>query len=1180
MKRHRQRHDPSNLGPWRSQRTTLGFPAGPLVSLWAAPAAWATLAVVLVRLGRVDGVEAASAAVVVLVGVGLARAVAGWRGGLLGRLAELVLLGGAVGWTLAEPLAHRVVVGLAVGLVAAALTMAGLWPRASLAVQQRLAAVAGSLVGIVVATGVVGASRWPLKALLVVAASTLVAALLARTAGPLIAAAAAVALGVSVGPAHTAGWLLPLLVAAVLLALARGRPWLAAVAGAAAAFLPPAGLAVSAGSLVAAARRRRSPAPLMLALPVLLVAWWRLPSGLHLIGGWQWEAAATALPLSATALPFLLPLAVLGLSARRPAVGEGRDLLAIGLLVLPMVGAGPWTGGAAAALWLAALPAAASLAPRLRAVSLPWTLGASLALLLSAPWGVVVPLAGAAALLTGGWAVATLLSLSRWRVARLAWLLPLAGLVWTVPVEGVDHHLAVGQELRLPAPASGGWVVMAESADPTLSPGQPLVEAVDSHHGALLTGRDAPVAGAPAHHPMAVLGGHGRAARVTVSGVSRHAVLRPVTVRARAPAVLRFEAAERWRQRRNRLVGLVGGALLLLALGGALPGSRERAFELGLALAIGGLLAAGSGIAPLARPAFREAPDLALAMFLAAVASVWPLLSRWRLAAGVALLAPLALAQPLLRGPAGDEVYHLKLAESMVADHDLDITNNVDRRVASQAMYLREGRRLIHSPALAILVLPAFMLLGWEGALLVTALLVAAAAAITARRACELGARQRAVWLAWGLVIASYPAVTFATQLWPAALGMAAAALVLAAAARPSPAAAVGVTVVALLVKVRLLLITGPVAAVAVLRRRRTLRLIAAAGLLAAAALAVTAILGGPLGRHHLAELLPSTAWAPLVAAWGLAWDAAGGLAFSAPLWLVALAGMAAVWRRGGAGERALIAGAALTLAALLPRAEWYGGGSPPARYLVPLLPLVQLALVEVVGTARGRRLVRLAMPWAAVAAWVAVTRPLWWFNPGDGGWWLADGLARALGANARRVFPALLRPSPAAVIVPVMLLGIAMWWRARPRDGAAALALLGLILALTWIRGTPETRVDLEDPQVHHLAGVADPPPGSFFRAAHPISWRLAPGQGIETPWNPPLGRRLVARVRVAGAGQGTLLAAWAGEAVVPVPVSGGGWRSVGLPEPPALGRGRLRLEWRGAPGTAVLLDRVEVRP
>ena len=76
----------------------------------------------------------------------------------------------------------------------------------------------------------------------------------------------------------------------------------------------------------------------------------------------------------------------------------------------------------------------------------------------------------------------------------------------------------------------------------------------------------------------------------------------------------------------------------------------------------------------------------------------------------------------------------------------------------------------------------------------------------------------------------------------------------------------------------------------------------------------------------------------------GLIFDPAGGLAFAAPLLLLALAGAVTLWRRGGNGERALLVGGVATVLALLHSHEWYGGGCPPGRYLVPLLPVFALA--------------------------------------------------------------------------------------------------------------------------------------------------------------------------------------------------------------------------------------------
>jgi hypothetical protein len=271
-----------------------------------------------------------------------------------------------------------------------------------------------------------------------------------------------------------------------------------------------------------------------------------------------------------------------------------------------------------------------------------------------------------------------------------------------------------------------------------------------------------------------------------------------------------------------------------------------------------------------------------------------------------------------------------------------------------------------------------------------------------------------------------------------------------------------------------------------------------------------------------------------------------------------------------------------MTVLALLPRGEWFGGGSPPARYLVPLLPLMLLAMAELVSTRGGLRLTRAALPWAAVAAWIAATRPLMLFNPTDGGWWLADRLARALHCAAVSCFPTMLRAEPAALVVPIVMIGaVILWTRSRAR-GAAGLTIAGLALVIGIATGLPERRAHAEDPQVRRLGGSAHPPQGTFFRARHGISWRLPPGKAIEIPWSPPAGQRLVARVRVDGSSgsAGVLSSSWDDGPMKETLVGPGRWRRVAIAEPIGPGPGLLRLQWRGSPSHAeadVLIDLVE---
>jgi len=1144
---------------------------------WGLPAAFAVFAALLVRTGRADPLVAGAAVLAVVLGVGFVQRLARGRGAFGGLLAGLTLSGVAVAWTIAEPAAHRDLIALAGAVAATGLSLAGAWPRADHATRTRLAVLGAAVAGVILATGTFGAPLWPLKAAMVLAGPPLTAALLVPMTGPLLALAGAVAAAAAVGPAHALAWLLPPILAGGLLSLRHGRVREAAVLAMVASLLPPAGLALGAGLLTGLARRRRSPWPLLLLLPAAGLALWRLPPGVSLLSWPSPAVMASILPLSAVALPFLLPAAVLGLASRRSSEGDARDVLGVGLLALPFLGGGPWLGAAAAALWLAALPGVRISGNGAVQRSLPWSFGASTVVILGALWGSPPPLVASTALLAAGWTAALLLSLIPHRAARLAWVLAVAGLIWTTPVEGGDRHLEPGQGITVPA---GGAVFLAQAVGSPEKAGTEALAFVDGTSGALRLGRDLPVPGSQPRHPLMLASGRGRRAGIVLRGVSTRKVPGQTILEARRSTVVRMEPLERWKHRRRRLAALMGGVLLLLLAALLVPRSATLPATLGLTVVLAGLFAAGSGFAPLARPAFRDVADLAVVAFLAGLLALRHLRNR-KLLAGFLILAPLALAQPLLRHPAGDEVYQLLIDRSLVADHDLDISNNIDPTKPSEVIYSPHGSQLIHSPLPALVALPGYITLGMGGALLTVAFLMALAAWAAARRAAELGASRLSVDTAWGLVLLGCPALIYGTQLWPAAFGAAAAALLLLAAARPAPLTAAAAAGLSLLVKVRLGLLTLPLAAVAGFRgrSRRAVLVTAAAAMLALTGVAL--LLGGPLGRHSLGELVPSDPVAFGRGLWGLLWDASAGLAFAAPLWLVALAFLPSVWRRGGPGERALIAGAALTVFALAPRGEWYGGGSPPVRYLAPVLPLALLALVETMGSARGRRLVRLVLPLGALAAWVAVTRPLWWFNPGDGGWWLADSLSRALTVGGRRLFPSLIRPNVAALAFPALFVALAWAWSRRPthRVAAAALAVAALAGGLAAAVELPEWRVHAEDPQVVHHGGHADPPPGAFFRAAHAISWRLEPGQSLAIPWRPPRHARLFVRVRgsMKAPGGGRLLADWGSGSLSALRWAGEGWRRLPLPPVPVPGRASLRLRWDGPPGTAVLIDRVE---
>lgn len=616
-----------------------------------------------------------------------------------------------------------------------------------------------------------------------------------------------------------------------------------------------------------------------------------------------------------------------------------------------------------------------------------------------------------------------------------------------------------------------------------------------------------------------------------------------------------------------------------------------------------GLLALGRlclflPLEPLRILAERHGVDLGLAAFVAAWALAFArrlLDHRW-LPGALALVLPLSLLAPQLSQLMGDEPYAVAIAESLVRDGDLDVRNNVDpERYPLWVVELsREAQgRFLHSPLLGVLLAPGYLLAGRTGMVVGIGILAWLSLVALGRRAWELGLSRRRVALGLFVVLSSYPFLLFATELWVEMPAVAALSWQLVWAAEGRVSASATVAVLATLAKTRLGLLTVPLAGAALWRRWRRVWVWAAVGTAAVGAVALVAAalwFGNPLdplGRRALSHLIPRDPGQPLRVVFGLLFDAAYGLGFAAPVWLLALFGLCRLWRRGGAGERALLLGSAATVAALLSYVEWRGGGSPPFRYLVPLLPAFFLGLVHTWRRPWGRGLTVVSLPPTLLVAWVSLTRPAMLYNIGDGGQWLADRLASRLAADARHFFPSYLRISPASLVAPAVIggLGVLLWWafRAWPRGRRWAMreatglwltAGCALIVALSVV---PDRVVELEDPQVEHLGGALEPHPGAWSRFLSPNGWRLFSGDGVAVPLHLPAARALRLSGWVDGASGGELCATFDRGPLTCVAVAPGPVR-ISLPAP-APGRHRLTLAARLPEGTSLVLDKLEVR-
>jgi len=980
--------------------------------------------------------------------------------------------------------------------------------------------------------------------------------------------------------------------------------------------VPP--LLVLAALAAATAALRTAPAALHPHLVAALALAARLAGGLGLTGE----------PLLRILVALLVPPAIAWLLAR----SAGREVALVSTLV---VAALPLQR---APLWALALAALALLGgPTLRALARGgaggWYVAAVPVALIGgavAAWGGLGP---ARALPAAGWLAAGLTLAA----AALAPRLPaaLAGVAWLAvtfafgPVQPAPPDRAGFQltpaepSATLPASEGRGYVVELSLANAAaLAADTPVATiAIGDRTVALRAGAEtaewaherADVRAVIAHplpeHPVWRPGGVGREAFWGVAGrtvlavpagvepvLTRH-VPQSVGVAVATAGPTRPTPPRSW----SLLAWVLAGALAVAVVQAASGTWRGTAALLPWALLVAASTVARMPVEPLRLILERHGVDLALAALLLAwlpAARRWFAEGRVFLAAAL-LLAPLALATPRLTPPMyGDEPFHLVVLSSLAQDWDLELANNLDLANQPYNRIYVTGNIYLHSPVLGVLLLPGYSVLGRSGALLLLALAGAGVVALVWRRAAALGVpAPRLAMLATALLL-SYPLATYCSQVWvevPGALATAAGLALLAATPRRR-GVITAAAVLAGAMKLRLALTSLPLALLAwwptERDRRARGRALAAAALMFAAVLGAAWIfLGGPLGMRRLGDLLPKRFAQPFVVVGGLIFDPAGGLALTAPLLLLALAGTAALWRRGGAGERAVLLGGVATVLALLHSLEWYGGGAPPARYLVPLLPAFALAGAMVLrGTARWRPLAALALPPTLLAWTVLLSRPHLSINPGDGGSWLADALARRFAAGARHLFPSFLVPSPATWIVPaalVLLVAGAVLLARRPvaarvlARAAVPVWLLAGALVVAVVTQRVDRVVEVEEPQVARLGGSPEPPEGTFSRFTYPNGWRLADGDAVAVPLNLPAGARLELEGWLdGGARQGARLAMqWDELEPVERVVRGSGRATVPLAPPPGAGRHRLRLTLHAPGGGEAVLDRVLVR-
>lgn len=372
----------------------------------------------------------------------------------------------------------------------------------------------------------------------------------------------------------------------------------------------------------------------------------------------------------------------------------------------------------------------------------------------------------------------------------------------------------------------------------------------------------------------------------------------------------------------------------------------------------------------------------------------WPALRQDALLVVVAwgFFALLGRFLPGPAGPQGDEPHYLLQAQSLLSDGDVDLADEYDQREYAPffagTLQAHTSPRSpkgvlyeVHTPGLPALALPAYAAGGYPGVKLFLALLAALTAALVARTARETTGSRALGLGVWAVLVAAPPLPIYAQAVYPELPAALATAVFLLTARRPATA---GSLLVAGLAAAALPWMHPKFLPLAVAGLGLTLLRPAARGRALVARLVAVALLAASVAGllfffHALfGQASLSAAYGPRFASdvslarlpWGLPalfLDRQFGLLAPAPVWALALPGMAALLatRAGDTLRALLLAGSTLAVGASF--SMWWGGACPPGRFVVPALPALALLL------APACRLRREALA-ALAAAGLAIT--------------------------------------------------------------------------------------------------------------------------------------------------------------------------------------------------------------
>jgi len=398
----------------------------------------------------------------------------------------------------------------------------------------------------------------------------------------------------------------------------------------------------------------------------------------------------------------------------------------------------------------------------------------------------------------------------------------------------------------------------------------------------------------------------------------------------------------------------------------------------------------------------------------------------------------------------GDEPHYLLMAQSLWREGDLDLRDNLAREDWREytpgpigehyGAPRKDGRPYpAHSPGLPWLLAPVYAAGRRPAVVVVLASATASLVALVRLLALRLGVSQAAAWMAWAAAIGP-PVFFYSFHVYTEGLSALAlyAGLGLVTATPAAPAAALAGLLAGALpwLHVKMIAAAAVVGGAAAwrLRGRALAAFAVAAGLMATGYAAyLLHVFGRPAPLAIYGGAPSQMSGAPAAAVFGLLFDRSFGLIPHAPVFLVGLAGLVPLCRRWRQ-TWPLLLGAAAVLAPVLPWRMWWGGQSPAGRFVVPLVPVLAIA-VALRKSESPRGLARWTWPLASLGMALglfATARPgdLMLLNRGD---------------RPTRLWAALSGDVPVERYLPSLVGGSPEEWRVAAVWTAALAVLLGL---------------------------------------------------------------------------------------------------------------------------------------